>query len=149
MKLFVKQRSQGEPNFYLLNRYKQDAGFVPSNSRVVVTPISSTDDAYECNVEINQAQDGSVLYLFCKCRNVEQLVPLCVIESEEYNPEQTLSAKLIDFTAKQISQVEIVTEADWTNIALEDSNFCLPNNELDVILLDNSALEPQKLQEEY
>lgn len=80
-KIFVKQRSSGEPRFYLLNKYKRDPGFVPSNSHMVVAPVKDVEDAYECNIEINQAQDGSVLYLLCRCESTEQLVPLCVIES--------------------------------------------------------------------
>lgn len=100
VKLLVKHRSEGEPTFYLLNRYKQDVGFLPSSSRIVVTPVPDMEDAYECNIEISQKQDGSILYLFCKCENVEQLVPLCVIEGQEYQTEQTFDTKLIDFTAK-------------------------------------------------
>lgn len=42
-----------------------------------------------------------------------------------------------------------MVETDWTNIFLKDSNFCFPNSELDVILLESNMLEPQKLQEKY
>lgn len=54
---------------------------MPSNSHMVVAPVKDVEDAYECNIEIDQAQDGSILYLLCRCENTEQLVPLCVIES--------------------------------------------------------------------
>ena len=42
-----------------------------------------------------------------------------------------------------------MVEADWTNVFLNDSNFCFPNSELDAILLESNMLEPQKLQEKY
>ena len=46
--------------------------------------MPGVDDAYECDIQIDQEQDGSVLYLFCKSETAEQFVPLCVIEDKEY-----------------------------------------------------------------